>query len=296
MRKIFLHIIALIILICFVLPVYAQGQAELLEKAFSSDSSIYAINFFETWQNEYQPLTEKDLLKLSDTLKAVYTVFKEFYNPFDFSRIEHHSSMGSNWVGGNKNINDGVKYVVVSTKIMYGFVETFDKDTIVYYRMLKKYKNDTIKLRKSFDKYKKADPKIYHEFLSEENKQIFADSIIDFRPQVTFPAVKCLYLTDKYYKIINIFLGLPRKGCNDNDKIISEDKKMFINRYIRVSYDHWHLSWDIITEPIPYKIVFDKKMNNAALFFTFHYCGGEAYFEKVDSTWIYKKASVTWIQ
>jgi len=102
---------------------WGQKQDSLLLKAYRTNSSEELEQCFNNWVRESAPISPAEMSKLNDTVREVYQVFREFYNPLEIERIG-----GSEW--GN-HVYDKSKYFIVQNEIRVGFVENLGKDTLL---------------------------------------------------------------------------------------------------------------------------------------------------------------------
>ena len=129
------------------------------------------------------------------------------------------------------------------------------------------------------------------------------DSIVDFRPKIEFKNVRILYLTPKYSKIINEFLGnkyypLGTGGIMNpaRAKGTSEKKLDFLNSKMKIIYGHWGGYYHIETHPDVFSIDFNKDLTLAKVNYRLGYQGGEATYKRHNGKWIFIDGHLTWIE
>ena len=129
------------------------------------------------------------------------------------------------------------------------------------------------------------------------------DSTISFRPPVNFPNKKIVYLTAKYKRLLNGFLGNKYVGMGKEgimqvaySKGESRKRMDFISNAVRLFYGHWGGYWQYETYPQATSIVFDSQMQRAVVFFRFVYEGGEVIMEKQNGEWTIVSGKLTWME
>ena len=129
------------------------------------------------------------------------------------------------------------------------------------------------------------------------------DSNISFRPPVNFPNKKIVYLTAKYKRLLNGFLGNKHVGMGKEgimqvaySKGESRKRMDFISNAVRLFYGHWGGYWQYETYPQATSIVFDSQMQRAVVFFRFVYEGGEVIMEKQNGEWTIVSGKLTWME
>lgn len=129
------------------------------------------------------------------------------------------------------------------------------------------------------------------------------DSKIEFRPKVSFPGKKIVYLTDGYEKLLNDFLGdqLVDLGTESIMQVAyakdeSRQRMEFLMKAAKIFYGHWGGYWQYETYPNANSIIFDHEMQRAIVYFRFVYEGGEVYLEKQNGEWTVVSGKLTWIE
>ncbi len=91
---------------------YDPDPENLLEQAWEQQAVGYLDTFFSQWHAALPAISPAELEELSTEKQAVYDVFGDFYNPFDFDLI------------GDSDLGDSfyfdVQYVIVQNEVMYG--------------------------------------------------------------------------------------------------------------------------------------------------------------------------------
>ncbi len=129
------------------------------------------------------------------------------------------------------------------------------------------------------------------------------DSIIDFRPKITFPNISILYLTKDYEKTLLEFLGdkhtpLGYGGIMNPARASGKSfkKQRFLNEVVCIIYGHWGGYWHLETHPEIYNIVFNKSKTVAKVNYRIGYQGGEATFEYKENVWLFTEGRLTWME
>ena len=129
------------------------------------------------------------------------------------------------------------------------------------------------------------------------------DMKIDFRPSVSFPGKKVVYLTDSYKKLLNKFLGDKHVDLGTESimqtayaKEESRQRMDFIQQAAKIFYGHWGGYWQYETYPQANSIIIDARMQRAIVNFRFIYEGGEVYMEKQNGEWTVVSGRLTWIE
>ncbi len=285
--------------------VSAQTPEEVLVKAYEQNSKRQLDSFFKNWNEKYPSIKENNLLTLSDTLQNVYNLFKEFYQPLRIKKLG-----GSGW---GDNLYKKSKYLIIQDKIKIYFTgkvyysEKEIDDYIVSYinRVIKDDIKRQYLLKRTNGKLSKSVLEIYSpydSFYKEEN-EILRDSIINFRPSINCDGKKSVYLTSEYDNILNIFLGNTQISFGEgnimkpaNSTGESEKRKRFLEKLIKIWYGHWGGYWQLHSYPTVSRIVFDKKMQYAKVYFRMVYQGGDTILKNENGKWILISSRLTWIE
>ncbi|PWU03537.1 MAG: hypothetical protein C5B52_03200 [Bacteroidetes bacterium] len=248
----------------FATNTFGQKNDTTLYHSYKSASISGLQVFFENWASETAPITKETLEKLNDTTKNIYQIFQAFYNPIDIRRTG-----GSEW--GN-DIYKNVKYFIIQNKINFSVVESLSIDTN-HLRDIELPKNENYIL------------------------------LQNFRPQLSFPNIKCVTLTDHYDSVLNRFLGNShyKLGAGNlmspaKSKGESEKRMQFLSSCIKIWYGHWGGYWQLHSYPYAIRIILDKGFQNAIVDYRMVYEGGYAYLKKVNNDWKLIKGERTWIE
>lgn len=240
---------------------FGQSEFENLENTYRKRSQKHLNQFLQKWQEVSVPTVNLD--SLNELEKDVYTIFKDFYNPFNLGRIGD-----GEW--GNELYAE-IDYIIIQNKI---FTYTYQIDNL----------NDINKKNRDSIVFKK-------------------DSIIDFRPDLKFENVKTLFLFSEYEKVINKFLGTKSNPLGSGNimspskaKGLSEKRQKFLNKKLKIIHGHWGGYWHISTHPFVFSISFNSDRTIARVNFRLVYQGGEAIYKKQNGQWILEKSKLTWIE
>jgi hypothetical protein len=134
--------------------------------------------------------------------------------------------------------------------------------------------------------------KIYYDFNFDNADISEADSIVDFRPDVSFRNVKTLYLTKNYELALNTFLGsdfCQTVSLEVNAPFVpveeSYNRMQFLNQELSILPSRSGSIWHIETHPYISTIHFDEKSEKAFVNFRLGYMFGEALMEKKNGAW-----------
>ena len=289
--KLFLSV--LVLLITFI-PSLAQEEDQFLLKSYQSGSSIMLEHFFYKWAKETPSLSVANVEAMNDTVQNVYALFAQFYDPLKIEKTG-----GSEW--GN-DIYKKAKYVLLQDKIVFGLVDTLDRDILLQdqYVQLARQLNISVDsvIRGITDE---NNMKINFHFEWPAAKTF--DTVYHFRPAVNFQTPKTVVLTDRYDRILNVFLGSDHYPFGKGNimspaasKGESAKRQAFLENCIKIWYGHWGGYWQLLSYPVVSSIVFDKSFKNALVNYQLIYEGGYAYFKKINGIWTLMEASRTWIE
>jgi len=280
----------------FAFSAFGQNDVDKLLKNSYKKQNIDSLDmFFTIWQNDYQPISLNNFENLSDTLKDVYEIFSDFYTPQDLKRIG-----GSEW---GDSLYFGIDYLIVQNRIDFSIVETLDKKEIIL-NYLKKNVTDSLK----YEDYKRTlmkDTSDYSLGFTYYNSidYIQEDSIMDFRPNLSFEKVDILYYKSKYTKILARFLKnkyhkLGFGGIMNPARAKGKSKSRldWINTKVKIFQGHWGGYWQMTTYPRVNKILMDEERVTALINFRMVYEGGEALYKKIDNKWTLIESKLTWIE
>lgn len=140
--------------------------------------------------------------------------------------------------------------------------------------------------------------KIYFDFNFDGSIASERDSIVDFRPTVSFPEVKTIYLTSEFKEALNIYLGSYPNLTNRNNADILyqsiydvEEKIDFLSQSLAIIPSIWGDYWHIETQPEITTVHFTPDLNKARINFRFGYIVGEILLLKESGVWFINDSS-----
>ena len=299
MRKISLILIFLFTL----LTVFCQKdpQARLLKEAYKSQSTELLYKFFDNWSEEVKS-NEDEAQSLY--VAEAHKVFAAFYQPQQiiardidchvlYDEQPYFIVQGSLWK------------ISLAEAILYKRDEI---DSFLVSRIIQMYPDDTLEQREWTDYVRMNNPRPCYYSCCDLTPfaQVFTttlDSAVEFRPPVHFEGKKIVYLTEKYEKMLNSFLGNKHIALGEYNimqpayaKGKSLTKHEFFNNAALIFYGHWGGYWQYETYPQANQIIFNPEMNRAAVLFQYVYEGGEAVLEKQNGEWKVVDTRFTWIE
>lgn len=285
---------ALLTLIIFLLIGESRAQtAEQLEQAYKEQSTVKLKAFFDDWAKELKPASPEQRKKMSKTVQKAYAIFEAFYNPHDLA------NRGSTQWGND--IYTGYTYLILQD----GF-KIFQKDKVYYteeeateYAIENIKKSASDKNRESLINHaKNRSPVIMENFgpnsihIWQDSLKVLLESVTDFRPNVIQTIGIPLYLTPKYQRILDGFLGNTHSAFAEGGimntaqaKGESLKRQQFLLNFIKIYYGHWGGSWEYLTYPSIGALVFDKDMKYAKIIYGMIYESGEAILENKSGVW-----------
>ena len=181
-------------------------------------------------------------------------------------------------------------------------------DSLMIARIRRMYSDDTVEQQDWIKYVRDNHPNLCYES-SDAIRQFeliattTLDSAVEFRPPVHFEGKKVVYLTKKYEKMLNSFLGKRHIAFSEENimqpaksKGKSLSKHRFFNQAALIFYGHWGGYWQFETYPKANQIIFNPEMNRAVVLFRYVYEGGEAVLEKQNGEWKVVDTRFTWIE
>ena len=284
-----------------------EAEAALLEEAYQKQSKEQLYEFFDHWSED---ISSNESKTSNRWVAEAHKIFAAFYQPLQLERI----GCGGNELGVSYQ---EYPYFIVQSKLS----RIYKADTLpfkpdemeAYYtdRINKTYPDDST--RKSWINYLKRELEIGRMSLSFDEGWLFntwekiptevMDANIDFRPSVSFPGKKVVYLTDDYKKLLDNFLDnqhvdLGTESIMQTAYAKDESRKRmdFIQQAAQIFYGHWGGYWQYETYPEAYRIIIDANMQRAIVYFRFVYEGGEVFLEKQNGEWTVVSGRLTWIE
>ena len=285
-----------------------EAEATLLEEAYQKQDTTKLYEFFDHWaedvtSNENDPTTAE---WLNERVAEAHKVFAAFYQPLQLEKI------------GCQPIpyQDYPYFIVQNNLFKISIADTlpFKPDELdAYYtdRIRQTYPDDSTRQKRL--EYLQREINLGRmslvfddDWFSSPWGKIETDEIvrnIEFRPQVSFPNKKIVYLTGGYKKLLDDFLGDQHVDLGTENimqvayaKDESRQRMEFLTNAAMIFYGHWGGYWQYETYPKANSIIFDREMQRAVVYFRFVYEGGEVYLEKKDGEWTIYSGQLTWTE
>ena len=248
-----------------------RAQAKLLKKAYENQSEQMLFTFFDNWSNE---ISSNENEAPDKWVAEAHQMFASFYQPLELREKSHDSF-------SRKIYQDSPYYIVQSSLWKILVVDTIWQTSE--------------ELREYYWKYGYNYWKFFHATMM--------DSDIVFRPPVHFPDKKIVYLTPKYKKLLDNFLGNKYVELGKHNTMQpaystdqSRSKMDFICKAATIFYGHWGGYWQYETYPQANLIVFDSQMQRAVVYFRFVYEGGVVILGKENDKWTVVSSQFIWIE
>ena len=299
-------LLCIFLVLCTTIQGQYRSQATLLRKAYKKNSTSLLYQFFDNWSND---VSSNENEAKNKWVAEAHKVFAAFYQPLKLEKIGCRSE--------DKDLYEDMPYFIlqgtldaiyVADAIPHGPVEY---EAYFTNRINQMYLEDSIRnknlgyLRKVMERGD-SDPDFDFEWEGDSWTKIPTTKVgskITFRPPVHFPNRKIVYLTEKYKRLLNGFLGDKHVGFAKKSimqvaysKGESREKMDFVNTAARIFYGHWGGYWQYETYPRASFIVIDSQMQRAVVFFRFVYEGGEVILEKQNGEWTIVSGKLTWIE
>ncbi|MCR4827522.1 MAG: hypothetical protein K5882_11325 [Bacteroidales bacterium] len=285
----------------------SKSQVKLLKDAYKSQSTELLYKFFDNWSEEVKSNEDK---AQNPYVAEAYKVFAAFYQPLQtFARSGKRYTM----------YDDKPYFIVQSTlwrvrKADFILSKQAEIDSFMIARVLEAYADDTAHQKKWLENLNPEDSwtNIKMNYNGDDYASPFrnitvpvstVDSAVEFRPPVHIEGKKVVYLTKKYEKMLNSFLGKRHIAFSEENimqpaksKGESLSKHRFFNQAALIFYGHWGGYWQFETYPKANQIIFNPEMNRAVVMFRYVYEGGEAVLEKQNGEWVVVDSHFTWIE
>jgi len=279
----------------------SDPQAQLLKKAYQSQSTELFYKFFDNWSEEVK---SNEGEAQNPYVAEAHKVFAAFYQPQQIIArdIDCHVLYDEK----PYFIVQGSLWKILQAETILYLQEEIDSLMIV--RIRRMYPDDTVEQQDWIKYVRDNHPKLCYES-SDAIRQFeliattILDSAVEFRPPVHFQGKKVVYLTKKYEKMLNSFLGKRHIAFSEENimqpaksKGESLSKHRFFNQAALIFYGHWGGYWQFETYPKANQIIFNPEMNRAVVMFRYVYEGGEAVLEKRNGEWVVVNSRFTWIE
>ena len=294
--------LCVLLFLCPTIQVQTRSQSRMLRKAYKKDSTSLLYQFFDNWSNN---VSSNENEAKNKWVAEAHKVFAAFYQPLQLDKIGCRSE--------DQGLYDNVPYFIVQGTLcgiyMADTIPISPDELEAYYanRISQMFPEEST--RKQYLDWLRIDKErgeLSPEFDFDTQGQraiptTKMDSNISFRPPVNFPNKKIVYLTAKYKRLLNGFLGNKHVGMGKEgimqvaySKGESRKRMDFISNAVRLFYGHWGGYWQYETYPQATSIVFDSQMQRAVVFFRFVYEGGEVIMEKQNGKWTIVSGKLTW--
>ena len=296
--------LCVLLFLCPTIQVQTRSQSRMLRKAYKKDSTSLLYQFFDNWSNN---VSSNENEAKNKWVAEAHKVFAAFYQPLQLDKIGCRSE--------DQGLYDNVPYFIVQGTLsgiyMADTIPISPDELEAYYanRISQMFPEEST--RKQYLDWLRIDKErgeLSPEFDFDTQGQraiptTKMDSNIPFRPPVNFPNKKIVYLTAKYKRLLNGFLGNKYLGMGKEgimqvaySKGESRKRMDFISNAVRLFYGHWGGYWQYETYPQATSIVFDSQMQRAVVFFRFVYEGGEVIMEKQNGEWTIVSGKLTWME
>lgn len=276
------------ILLLFSINSFGQDLSKSLKYAFKKSDKDSLRSILTAWNLNIAP-NEKNIEDKFE--QAVYSIFNEFYTPFQPERLGSYKRDDSIYID---------KLAIIQNKIKYAIAEFPDPDTIML-----SIKKDTLSLSECEQVFGKDNItyQLYEELKYPKIKTEDEKEILDFRPETMLPNERRLYLASPYKKELIKFLGnqhasLGFGGLMNPARATKKTfrRQTFLNNYITVIYGHWGGYWHLETHPEISLVIINPSLTRAFLFFRLGYSGGDAILEKRNGDWKLIESRLTWME
>jgi len=277
-----------------------KQQAKLLRKAFEENSTEMLFKFFDNWAKD---VTSNEKRAKDPYVAEAHKVFAAFYQPMQMVKRDERQTM----------YDDKPYFIVQSSlwrigKVEYILYKQEEIDSFMIARCLPVYADDTAYQKKWLEN---LPPDAWAGFwfnyyndwgpMHIPNTVVLSD--VAFLPPVHIEGKKVVYLTKKYKKMLDAFLGDNHVDLGEYNimqpafsKGDSRAKQQFIDNAAHIYYGHWGGYWQYETYPKAEQIIFNQEMNRAVVLFRFVYEGGQVILEKQNGEWTVVDTRFIWIE
>ncbi|MBO4659292.1 MAG: hypothetical protein J5637_06700 [Prevotella sp.] len=297
------RLLCILLVLCTAIQGQNRSQATLLKNAYKQNSTSLLYQFFDNWSNA---VSSNENEAKNKWVAEAHKVYAAFYQPLQLEKIGCRSE--------DKDLYEDMPYFIVQgtlDEICIADTIPLNSDELVAYytnrinqmnldeETRKKYL-DEVRIQKEIGELILDSEMDFHGLSIPTTK---VGSSISFRPPVNIPNKKIVYLTTKYKRLLDNFLGNRHVGFAKESimqvaysKGESRKRMDFFNSAARIFYGHWGGYWQYETYPKATSIVFDSQMQRAVVFFRFVYEGGEVILEKQNGEWTIVSSKLTWME
>jgi hypothetical protein len=263
-------------------------------------------NFFDNWSDE---ISSNENESSNKWVAEAHKVFAAFYQPLELEKIGCRNE--------DKDLYKNSRYFIIQDTLQNIYMTDsipFAPDELESYyisRIEQKYPNDSIRMgyikMVEREKHNRELAPVfdidYSAFSSIGIPTTEVVSNISFRPPVQFTDRKIVYLTSKYKRLLDNFLGNEHIDLGTESvmqvarsKGSSRKRMEFINNACKIFYGHWGGYWQYETYPKATSIIFDSEMQRAVVYYRLVYEGGVVMLEKLNGRWTILSGRLTWIE
>ena len=274
-----------------------EGQNALLNRAYRYNSDSLLCQFFENWAEE---LPSNEAAVTNDTIKAAYEVFDAFFYAMLAEELAD-SNAASRYQDQPYFVVQGTLYKVrIAQTIPYTSqeIDAFFEEQIRRDIPGNQWKKELSWLRSDDRNYHpRYDERAWPPYLRVPTT--LADSVLDFRPLVSFSGKRVLYLTTVYHEMLGTFVG---NNVDGDARPISKEaqeraqRAHFLSRMIPVEEYYRNRYWLFITGPYVNQIILDAHLQRAVIIYTGYHAGYETIMEKINGKWVILSTRDTWIE
>jgi len=285
----------------------AQTDLELLKIAYQKKSSYLLGEIFEKWHRNSKRISNEEINNLNDTLKETYQVFKTFYKPKKLNLI-----VGSEF---SDALYQKIKYALIQNNISIDMKDKIyytatELDSFIINRIMNCNLDSTKKKYFSTKINGKFIPWVMATFQPEDIYEGKDKNVIkvydyrDFYPIIEDSTIKSINLTKDIHTTLGSFLADTHShfvyggGFKSiaRAKGESNDRKNFLENYIKIFCGHWGGYWQLETYPEVKNIIFDKNFEYAKVCYRMAYEGYETILKKENNQWKIISSERTWIE
>ena len=253
--------LCVLLFLCPTIQVQTRSQSSLLRKAYKKKSTSLLYQFFDNWSNN---VSSNENEAKNKWVAEAHKVFAAFYQPLQLDKIGCRSE--------DQGLYDNVPYFIVQGTLcgiyMADTIPISPDELEAYYanRISQMFPEEST--RKQYLDWLRIDKErgeLSPEFDFDTQGQraiptTKMDSNISFRPPVNFPNKKIVYLTAKYKRLLNGFLGNKHVGMGKegimqvayskgesrkNQQLQSKGRKEKSNLHLEEEHDVCRISAEI---------------------------------------------------
>ena len=230
---------------------------------FGTVSRPFALGpVFAGWERGSRPLTEQELLALSDAERVIVDLYGRYFDP----RTKRAQLRGEGYL--RRILGRSTRYTVIPSALRYSVVRNVETSP----------------------------------FRSGTDNEVRRDTIADFRPRLGSEhrviyltperreALEC-FLGSEHYPFGAGGIMSPAAAAGE-----SRRRAAFLRGYITVVQGHWGGYWHLGTQPVVTYAEVNESLTEAVLFVQLGYEGGHALYRRGDDGWDLVEHRLTWIE